>query len=78
MIYTLKQTHFHCQTIPTMKSIKRQVTIGLICFISILLIGHEGYGQTAAEYLKSGIEKYDNQDYRGAILDYTMSIVIDP
>ena len=36
------------------------------------------YSQTAGEYYQSGKKKYENEDYEGAIADWTKAIEIDP
>ena len=37
-----------------------------------------GYSQTAKEYFDRGIAKYNLHDNRGAIVDYTKAIEINP
>ncbi|MFY8064976.1 MAG: tetratricopeptide repeat protein, partial [Flavobacterium sp.] len=34
--------------------------------------------QTAEEYFKRGLSKYDSQDYKGAIADFSKAIELDP
>lgn len=48
-------------------------------FITIifLLATMTAFGQTAQEYLDSGIEKHDKQDYKGALKDYDKAIKAD-
>jgi len=54
----------------------------LLLFIPLVSFGQTGMarqsGQTAKEYFESGREKYKNEDYYGAIADYTKAIEIDP
>ena len=45
--------------------------------LSVLLVT-VSFGQTAEEYKNQGNAKYDLQDYRGAILDFTKAIELDP
>ena len=53
----------------------------LLLFIPLVSFGQTGMarqsGQTAKEYFESGREKYKNEDYYGAIADYTKAIEID-
>jgi tetratricopeptide (TPR) repeat protein len=50
-------------------------TICLIfAFVSISIC----FSQTASEYYNRGNSKSRNKDYKGAILDFTMSIELDP
>ena len=44
----------------------------------ILLFSQVAYGQTAEEYFKKGITKFELQDFRGAISDYSKAIEINP
>ena len=46
--------------------------------ILLLFIPLVSFGQTANEYFNNAIEKITNQDYYGAIADYTKAIEIDP
>lgn len=50
---------------------KHFFTLVMFCFLST------SFGQTADEYLKSGIEKHSSQDYEGAIKEYSKAIKID-
>ncbi|HIF49558.1 MAG TPA: tetratricopeptide repeat protein [Cytophagales bacterium] len=36
------------------------------------------FSQTWKEYYYSGLKKYDNRDYNGAIVDFTKSIELNP
>ncbi|OFX59866.1 MAG: hypothetical protein A2046_02000 [Bacteroidetes bacterium GWA2_30_7] len=45
--------------------------------IFILITTINSYGQTAQEYLDSGIEKHNKQDYKGALKDYNNAIKED-
>ena len=49
-----------------------------ILFTLALLISFNSFGQTAKEYFDNGIEKITNEDYYGAIADFTKAIEIDP
>jgi tetratricopeptide (TPR) repeat protein len=49
----------------------------LILLFSLAFI-FNGFGQTAADYLRSGNSKYELEDYRGAISDFTKAIEIRP
>ena len=49
-----------------------------ILFTLALLISFNSFGQTAKEYFDNGIEKIINEDYYGAIADFTKAIEIDP
>jgi tetratricopeptide (TPR) repeat protein len=50
---------------------KQQLTILAFIFLTI------SYGQTADEYLKSGIEKHNLKDFEGAIEEYSKAIKAD-
>lgn len=50
---------------------KQQLTILSFIFLTI------SYGQTADEYLKSGIEKHNLKDFEGAIEEYSKAIKAD-
>lgn len=57
---------------------KKSIIIRRIFFlIIILLMASEIYGQSAEAFIKSGNLKFSNQDYTGAIADYTKSISLD-
>jgi len=57
-----------------MSLIKTTATLIIFClFITTL-----AYSQTAEDYYNSGLDKYDQQDYKGAILDYTKAIELNP
>lgn len=45
--------------------------------ILVIIIATGALGQTAEEYLKSGITKHNSKDYEGAIKDYTKAIQLD-
>ena len=45
--------------------------------ILVFLISTTSFGQTANEFLKSGIEKHNSKDFEGAIKDYTKAIKSD-
>ena len=49
-----------------------------ILFTLALLICFNSFGQTAAEYHLDGMKKVLNEDFYGAIADYTKAIEIDP
>jgi len=50
----------------------------ILIFISFFLSITCCYSQTAEEYLNSGVEKFNLQDYRGAIEDLNKAIEINP
>lgn len=54
-----------------MKNIKKLTTI---IFLTATMTA---FGQTAQEYLDSGIEKHNKQDYKGALKDYDKAIKAD-
>ena len=59
----------------------RPLLVGLAPAVGIgagLLSTQIAYAQTADDWLESGDEKYNNDDYQGAIIDYTKAIVINP
>ncbi len=57
-----------------MSLIKTTTTLSIFClFISTL-----AYAQTAEDYYNSGLDKYDQQDYKGAIQDHTKAIELSP
>lgn len=43
-----------------------------------LLFASSGYSQTAQEYFNRAGAKYELKDYKGAIVDYTKAIEIEP
>ena len=45
--------------------------------ISALLFSSMAFGQTADDYLQSGIDKHKKADYEGAISDYSKAIKAD-
>jgi tetratricopeptide (TPR) repeat protein len=45
--------------------------------ILVIIISATSFGQTADDYLKSGIEKYNSKNFEGAIKDYTQAIKIN-
>ena len=45
-----------------------------IIFVTLIL---NGFAQTAQDYLNMGIEKHNNQDYKGALREYNKAIVKD-
>jgi len=45
--------------------------------IIAVIISAITFGQTADEYLKSGIEKHNSKDFEGAIKDYSKAIKTD-
>ena len=45
-----------------------------ILFTLALLISFSSFGQTSAQYFKSGFDKFEAKDYYGAIADYTKAI----
>ena len=45
--------------------------------IIAVIISATSFGQTADEYLKSGIEKHNSKDFEGAIKDYSKAIKVD-
>lgn len=47
----------------------------LFCFTFISVICH---GQTASDYIKNGITKQGQEDFRGAIAYYNKAIELDP
>ena len=49
-----------------------------ILFALALLISFSSFGQTSAQYFKSGFDKFEAKDYYGAIADYTKAIELDP
>ena len=49
-----------------------------ILFTLALLICFNSFGQTAAEYHLDGMKKVLNEDFYGAIADYTKAIELDP
>lgn len=49
-----------------------------ILFTLALLVSFSSFGQTAEEYLKSGLVKAEAKDYKGAISDLTKAIELDP
>jgi len=48
----------------------------LLTFIAVI-ISATSFGQTADEYLKSGIAKHNTKDYEGAIKEYSKAIKVD-
>ena len=50
---------------------KQLLSIIIFTFLSTV------YGQTADEYLKSGIEKHNSKDYEGAIKEYSKAVKAD-
>jgi tetratricopeptide (TPR) repeat protein len=54
--------------------IKTTTTLIIFClFITTL-----AYAQTAEDYYNSGLDKYDQQDYKGSIADYNKAIELNP
>jgi len=53
-----------------------KTAIALIIFC--LFITTLAYAQTAEDYFNSGFDKYNQQDYKGAIQDYTKAIELNP
>ena len=49
-----------------------------ILFTLALLISFSSFGQTSAQYFKSGFDKFEAKDYYGAIADYTKAIELNP
>jgi len=49
-----------------------------IILLMVLLLPFISYGQDAYSYIKKGSEKLDRKDNRGAIVDYTTAIKLDP
>ena len=49
-----------------------------ILLLFILLIPVLAHAQTAEDYFASGLAKYNQGDYRGAIQDYKKAIEINP
>ena len=49
-----------------------------ILFTLALLVSFSSFGQTSAQYFKSGFDKFEAKDYYGAIADYTKAIELDP
>ena len=49
-----------------------------ILFTLALLISFISFGQTAEEYYKMGVAKFQSGDDKGAIADYTKAIEINP
>lgn len=49
-----------------------------ILFTLALLFCFNSFGQTAKEYIESGREKHKNEDYYGAIVDFTKAIEVFP
>ena len=45
--------------------------------IIAVIISATSFGQSADEYLKSGIEKHNSKDFEGAIKDYSKAIKVD-
>ncbi len=45
--------------------------------ILVVIISATSFGQTADDYIKSGIEKYSSKDFEGAIKDYTKAIKVN-
>ena len=45
--------------------------------LSVLFVA-VSFGQTAKDYYKQAEKKHDLQDYRGALVDYTKAIELDP
>ena len=50
----------------------------LMMSLVLVLINAVGYSQTAEEYFYKGLSKHKLGDDRGAILDYTKAIAINP
>ena len=53
-----------------------KTTTPLIIFC--LFITTLAYAKTAEDYFNSGLDKYDKQDYKGAIEDYNKAIELNP
>ena len=49
-----------------------------ILYTLALLVCFNSFGQTAEEYYSNAWEKFDNEDYYGAIADFSKSIELDP
>ena len=57
-----------------MSLIKTATTLIIFClFITTL-----AYAQTVEDYYNSGLDKYDQQDYKGSIADYNKAIELNP
>ena len=50
----------------------RKILTLIMAFITLTT-----FAQTAKEYLQNGIEKHNQQDFKGAIKDYTKAIKLD-
>jgi len=69
-------TNAYTNTLPErhktkMKHMKQLFTILAFAFLTT------SFGQTADEYLKSGIEKHNLNDFEGAIIEYSKAIKVD-
>ena len=49
-----------------------------ILFTLALFVSFSSFGQTSAQYFKSGFDKFEAKDYYGAIADYTKAIELEP
>ena len=49
-----------------------------LLYILALLVSFSSFGQTAEEYLDSGVSKAEINDYYGAISDFNKAIELDP
>ena len=59
----------------------RPLLVGLTPAVGIgagLLSTQAAYSMSAEDWFNSGLDKFDSEDYQGAISDYTRAIAIDP
>ena len=57
--------------------IGEKVRFILVLFVSILINYSFAFAQTAEEYVERGIEKYEQQDFAGSILEFSSAIKRD-
>ena len=44
----------------------------------LLLVPMVSFGQTASDFIKSGVDKQNLKDYTGALIDFTKAIALNP
>ena len=47
-------------------------------FLILVLISLSGFGQTADDYYNKGISKFNLKDYKGAISEFSKTIILNP